>query len=94
MDYRISGNTMTAIADMTRAMAGTTKKMTPAEIIYWLGRVKYIPQGLAIGEFPITSVSFIGNASGRLPNVAKGVANSIFTSPAFESSAIGTLQEE
>lgn len=45
--YKIKEETMAAIADRTRAMANTPEKLTPAEIVYWLGRVKFIVQGHA-----------------------------------------------
>ena len=88
--YRISGDTLTAIADRTRAMAGTNQKLTPAEIIYWLGRVKFIPQGWANSEFAISFAP--SSATGRLPVVVKGTANSAFALN-FTSGATGALQE-
>ena len=89
-EYRISGDTLRAIADRTRAMAGTDEKMTPAEIIYWLGRVKFTSQGWADSEFTAT---FSSGARGTVPTVYRGNANSEFT-PVFTSSAAGALQEE
>lgn len=87
--YLIRSDTLTAIADRTREMAGTNKKLTPADIIYWLGRVKFIPQGWATSEF---TLDFDCGASGVLPVVVKGTASSEFTLN-FESSAVGALQE-
>lgn len=87
--YLIRSDTLTAIADRTREMAGTNKKLTPADIIYWLGRVKFIPQGWATSEF---TLDFDCGASGVLPVVVKGMASSEFTLN-FESSAVGALQE-
>lgn len=89
--YKISGETLTAIADRTRQMAGTNKKLTTAEIIYWLGRVKFIPQGWANSEFALDFAP--STATGRLPNVVRGTANSAFALD-FTSSAVGTLKEE
>ena len=88
--YRISGDTLTAIADHTRTMAGTNKRLTPAEIVYWLGRVKFIPQGWANSEFALDFAP--STATGILPVVVKGTANSAFTLN-FESTAVGALQE-
>lgn len=85
--YKISSDTMTAIANRTRQMAGMSKKLTPAEIIYWLGRVKFIPQGWANSELVL---DFATSATGKLPSVVKGTANSEFT-PNFESTAVGAL---
>lgn len=88
--YKISGETLTAIADRTRQMAGTNEKMTPADIIYWLGRVNFIPQGRARSEF---ALNFASTANGRLPVLVKGAASSEFAL-GFTSSAVGVLQEE
>lgn len=87
--YLIRSDTLTAIADRIREMAGTNKKLTPADIIYWLGRVKFIPQGWSTSEF---TLDFDCGASGVLPVVVKGTASSEFTLN-FESSAVGALQE-
>ena len=89
--YKISGETLTAIADRARVMANTKAKMTPAEIIHWLGRVAFIPQGHASSEFALGS--FSGTAIGILPTVYKGRASSEFALGAFESSAVGALTE-
>lgn len=61
--YKISGETLTAIADRTRQMAGTSKKLTPAEIIYWLGRVTVLQQGHAESAFLL---NFESSAVGAL----------------------------
>lgn len=89
--YKISGETLTAIADRTRQMAGTSNKLTPAEIVYWLGRVKFIPQGWANSELVLPT--FESGATGINPVVVKGMANSTLVLPTFESSAVGELQE-
>ena len=86
----IKKETLDAIADHTREMAGTNKRLTPAEIIYWLGRVKFIPQGWANSVF---TPNFESTATGILPVVVKGTANSEFTLD-FESTVFGALQEE
>jgi hypothetical protein len=93
--YKISGDTLKAIADHTRTMAGVNRKLTPAEIIYWLGRVIYIPQGVAISEFSLSPITFDSATSARNPVVVKGTATSEFSlaSLVFESNATGTLQE-
>lgn len=63
--YKIRGETLTAIADRTRQMAGMNEKMTPADIIYWLGRVKFIQQGCANSELvlPTFESSAVGTLS-------------------------------
>ena len=88
--YKISGETLTAIADHTRTMAGINRKLTPAEIVYWLGRVIYIPQGNASSV--MTMPVFTAGASGRLPVVVRGTANSEFAMD-FESTATGAITE-
>ena len=88
--YKISGETLTAIADHTRTMAGLAQKLTPAEIEYWLGRVKFIPQGWANSAFALDFAPT--TATARLPVVVKGEANSVFALD-FTSSASGALQE-
>lgn len=72
-----------------QTMAGTKQSMTPAKMLYWLGRVKYIPQGRADIEF---ALNFAPTAIGSLPNVAKGIANCEYTL-GLTSTATGTLQE-
>lgn len=89
--YKISGETLTAIADRTRQMAGTNKKLTPAEIIYWLGKVSFIPQGRA--ESSLSGLTFDSAAVGVLPTVYYGTANSTLSGLAFTSTANGELTE-
>lgn len=80
---------LTTIADRTREMAGTSQKLTLDDIIYWLGRVKFIPQGWANSEF---APDFDSIVSSKLPVVVKGVANNEFKLN-FETNATGALQE-
>jgi hypothetical protein len=42
-EYKVKRETLEAIAEKLRAMIGKTSKLTTEEIIYWLGRVKFIP---------------------------------------------------
>ena len=72
-----------------QTMAGTKQSMTPAKMLYWLGRVKYIPQGWASSDI---SLNLDTVAEGRLPAVVKGFATSTLTL-SFEPSAVGALQE-
>ena len=90
--YKISKETLTAIADHTRTMAGTSKKLTPAEIAYWLGRVIYVPQGVASSGF--TLPRFTAGASGLLPFVVNGAASSVMTVPIFTAVAVGEIIEK
>lgn len=61
--YKISGETLTAIADRTRGLANTTDKLTPEDIIYWLGRVTVLPRGHAESAFLL---NFESSAVGEL----------------------------
>ena len=56
--YAVLSESLNEIARLTGVMAGTNKAMTLAEIIYWLGRVIYIPQGNASSEFTLDSTNF------------------------------------
>lgn len=50
-EYKIKRETIEAIAEKLRVMVGKTAKLTTEEIIYWLGRVKFTPQGQAESYF-------------------------------------------
>ena len=89
--YKISRERLTEIADRVRVMAGMTRKMTPAEIVEWLCKVKFTPIGWANSVFTVDFAP--STATGRLPVVVKGTANSEFTLD-FTSSAAGELQED
>ncbi len=81
--YKMRGSWFTDMADCVRTMAGTSSKLTPEEMLYWLERVKYIPQGNAES---ILTLSFSSHAVGMLPVVVKGAASSVLEL-AFTSSA-------
>ena len=49
--YAVPKSVLTAIADRTRAMAGVTESLSLDEIVYWLGRVTYIPQARGMTEY-------------------------------------------
>jgi hypothetical protein len=85
--YAISGEDLNAIAAITQAVSGKKGLMTTDDMIYWLNRAQFIPQGNAESEF---SLSFNSNASGILPDVQKGSATSTF-SLSFTSTAVGEL---
>ena len=87
--YTIGYNWFAQVVDRTQTLVGTNRKMTPAEILYWLSRVKFIPQGWADSEF---ATDFDAGAVGRLPVVVKSKATSTITFD-FESHAVCTLQE-
>lgn len=87
--YKISRERLENIADRVRAIAGLTRKLTPAEIVYWLERVKFTPSSVGESEF---TLNFASTAAGRLPDVAKGNASSNFNIN-FATSAIGVLPD-
>lgn len=94
--YKVAESDLVAIADRTRTMAGTTKGMTLDDIIYWLGRVIYIPQGNASSVgMTLTIESENSNANGVLPNVIKGNASSVGMMLVLydDCTAVGTLSE-
>ena len=82
--YKVAESDLVAIADRTRTMAGTSNGMTIDDIVYWLGRVIYIPQGRASSEF---ALDFETSGIAILPNVQKASATSAFTLN-FETSAV------
>jgi len=87
--YSISSEDLNAIGAITQKMAGKSALMTVADMIYWLNRVQFIPQGNAESSF---SLSFDSAVSGVLPDVQRGTATSAF-SLSFTASAVGELQE-
>ena len=83
--YGIGYNWFAQVVAYVQKMVGKSSDMTPADILYWLERVKYIPQGVADSSF---SLDLDSGASGWLPDYQIGTATSAF-SLAFESSATG-----
>lgn len=67
--YEITAQRLTGIADQARRLSGTTGALNPAQIVDTLQSVTVAQAG----------ASFSGAASGFLPEVAKGAANSEFT---------------
>ena len=73
--YTINYNWFSQVVERIQPMVGTKRDMTPAEIIYWLKRVKYIPQGWAETGFALDMGACL---TGVLPSVAKAKATSDF----------------
>lgn len=90
--YSVTSDDLNNIAKRTQEMAGTLKLLTTEDIVYWLGRVKFIPQGWA--EVKVTVPTTIEtNVMGILPTVYKSNANvnvSISNSM-VSTSAVGSL---
>ena len=72
----IGYNWFAQVVERTQEMVGTKRNMTPAEILYWLKRVKFIPQSVAYVEF---TPNFETTTSAKIPNVVKSTAISTFT---------------
>lgn len=89
-NYSITSEILNNIAKRTQEMAGTSKLLTPDDVIYWLNRVQFIPQGNAESSF---SLSFSSSASGILPDVQIGMAGSAFTL-SFSSESYGRILPE
>lgn len=83
--HAIGYNWFAQVVDHIQTMAGTRQNMTPAKMLYWLGRVKFIPQGWAESSF---SPDFGVSLSARLPDVKISSASSAFSMD-FESSVTG-----
>lgn len=88
--YSIGHNWFARVVERLRVMVNNDRDFTPEEIVYWLGRVAFIPQGYAESTFSLVFAP--STATGILPTVYKGTANSEF-SLSFESSAVGALSE-
>lgn len=93
--YKVGYNWLAQVVDHLQDMVGKTVSFTLEEIVHWLGRVKYIPQGYCESVFTIDTSNFTSNATGNLPDVQKGVATSVFavSTSTFTSSATGALTE-
>lgn len=91
---KIKKSILSEVANEIRKAAGLTRELTPVEMIYWLKRIIYLPQGHANSEF--TPLVMSSTASGVLPEIVRGTASSVFNLNTlnFTSTAVGTLQEE
>lgn len=83
--HSIGYNWFAQVVERIQPMVGTKRNMTPAEIIYWLKKVKYIPQGWAITGY---SLGFNVSAVSKLPAVVKSAAVSTIAVN-FKASARG-----
>ena len=83
--YAIASADLNELGAVTQKMAGKRALMTVADMIYWLNRVQFIPQGNAESAF---ALNFSSAASGILPDVQRGTVTSAFALN-FTSSATG-----
>lgn len=84
--YSVPESILTAIADRVRAMTGNTELLSLEKIVYDLGRIRYIPQGIAKMEVPAGAIA--GEAEGMIPIVQKGIAESSCPMAIIETSAM------
>ena len=88
--YSIPSEILNAIVAEIQKMSGRNKPLTPDEMLYWLRKVVYIPQGYA--ESINTIVSQTSSANGIVPTVHRGTA--ISTQSIFNTSnAVGSIVE-
>lgn len=84
VNYKVGRNWLADLVAVVQKMAGKAFDMTLEDILYWLNRVIFIPQGNAESSF---SLAFESSASGFLPEVVRGSANSELILP-FAASAM------
>lgn len=90
VNYKVGRNWLADLVSVVQKMAGKKSDMTLEDMIYWLNRVLFIPQGNAESSF---SLSFSSSASGILPDVQIGTAGSAFTL-SFSSESSGRILPE
>jgi hypothetical protein len=64
--YAITSEYLNELGKITQTMAGRSELMTITDMIYWLNRVQYIPQGNAESSFNLASLAFETSAVGVL----------------------------
>lgn len=62
--YGIGGNWFVRVVAHVQDMVGRNASFTPEEIVYWLGRVKYIQQGYGGSTFTPNTDQFTSHATG------------------------------
>ena len=62
--YAITSEDLNAIGAATQKMAGKLNLMTVAEMVYWLNRAIYFPQGWASSTLDMTAMVFETSAVG------------------------------
>ena len=63
VNYKVGRNWLADLVSVVQKMAGKKSDMTLEDMIYWLNRVQFIPQGNAESSFTF-SLSFASSASG------------------------------
>lgn len=90
VNYKVGRNWLADLVEITQKMAGKSSDMTLDDVIYWLNRVQFIPQGNA--ESVQSIVSQISIAVGIVQTVYRGTAIST-QSITNISNAVGSLAE-
>lgn len=92
-NYSITDDSLNEIAKRTQEMAGTSRLLTPEDIIYWLGRVMFVPQGW-IRSGTVIELDTDVAATAILPKVEKATFDAQCSlNLLFNTSATGALQE-
>ena len=87
--YAIASVDLNELGAVTQKMSGKKALVTVSDMIRLLNQVQFIPRGNAES---VVHLSFGIGASGILPHIHEGVADSTM-SLTFDSSATGALQE-
>lgn len=73
--YSIGHNWFARVVERLRVMVNSNRDFTPEEIVYWLGRVAFIPQGWASSSLQSANMETVGSASGIIATVYRGSAS-------------------
>lgn len=92
-EYKIKRETIEAIADKLRVLVGKKEKLTPDEIIYYLGRVIFTPQTYAKTIFSINNNWFNSSIRAEFPFIHTTQCSNKFPieQTLFDSNAYGIL---
>ncbi len=92
-EYKIKRETMAAIADKLRVLVGKKEKLTPDEIIYYLGRVIFTPQTYAKTIFSINNNWFNSSIKAEFPFIHAAQCSNKFPieQTLFDGNAYGIL---
>lgn len=96
VNYKVGRNWLADLVSVVQKMAGKKSDMTLEDMIYWLNRVQFIPQGNAESSFSLSDLYSEFRASGVLLVVTKGTATVYVNliDIAVKTSASGTQNSE
>ena len=75
--YTVEYNWFADAVSQIQDMVGSNKAMNPADILYWLKRVKYIPQAMVETEVDLRGLTPSVSVSTKNPDVSKSSANTV-----------------